>query len=45
MFYLSGASEEVTFIETERRTVAPGGGGKGETETYCLGGWSSRFAK
>lgn len=44
-FTYLGASEEVTFVETERRIVAPGGGGKGATGSYCLGGWSSRFAK
>ena len=43
--YLPGASEEVTFLETERRMVAASGGGKKETGSCYLGGWSSRFAK
>ena len=37
MFYLSGAPEEVTLIETESRMMASSGGDKGETELLTRG--------
>ena len=45
MLYLSGPSKEVTCVVTESRMVTVSGEGKGETGSYHLGGWSSRFAK
>ena len=45
MFYASGASEGVTFIETESGMMAASGGDKGETGSYSLGVWSSRFLR
>ena len=45
MLYLSGPSKEVTCVETEGRMVTASGEGKGETGSYYLGGWSSRFAR
>lgn len=34
MFYLSGAPEEVTLVETESRMMAASGGDKGETGSW-----------
>lgn len=45
MLHLSGPSKEVTCVETEGRMVTASGEGKGETGSYYLGGWSSRFAR
>ena len=43
MFYLSGAPEEVTLIETESRMMASSGGDKGETELLTRGMESQAF--
>ena len=45
MLYLSGPSKEVTCVATESRMVTASGEGKGETGSYYLGAWSSRFAR